>query len=72
MDISSKALRFVIEAVEHRLAWYERELAREDLPDDDRADLSNDCMYFQSLLLAMKAAEQDERQALEEPEHRAP
>ena len=61
MNLSHKALRFVIECVEYRLSWYEGELGRDDLDDDLRSDHANDASYLESLLTAMKDAEAAER-----------
>ena len=66
MEFSHKALRFLTEAVRFRIEWYERELLRGDLDDDTRSDLTNDHLYFCSLLTAMTDADRRERSMLNE------
>ena len=61
MDLSPKALRFLIEAVEYRMTWYQQELDRLDLSDDQRSDLTNDHMFFGSILEALQTAEANSR-----------
>jgi hypothetical protein len=60
MNLSPKALRFTVEALEYRMAAYEQQLENADLDEDQVADLSNDLMFLESLL-------QDLRKALETP-----
>jgi hypothetical protein len=55
MQLSSKAIPFVIEALEYRIQWYSDQLARDDLDDDRLADLSNDRGFLTSLLASIKA-----------------
>jgi hypothetical protein len=50
VTLSPKAARFVAEAVEYRLEWYERELRRTDLSEDEESDLKNDMQYFRAIL----------------------
>jgi hypothetical protein len=54
MDLSPKANRFVIEALEHYLAEHERRLAEKGLSDDDTADLVNDAHYLRAILTDFK------------------
>jgi hypothetical protein len=60
MNLSPKALRFMIEALEYRVAAYEQQLETADLPEDEASDLNNDLMFLESLL-------QDLKKALEAP-----
>jgi hypothetical protein len=55
MKLSAKAIRFIIEAIEYRIGWYEHELKREDLSEDEKSDLTNDLYYFRSILRELKA-----------------
>lgn len=55
MELSSKALHFVAEALEYRIGWYEQQLARDDIDEDTEADLSNDRGYLLSLLGDIRA-----------------
>ena len=61
MNFSQKSLRFLIEAVEYRIAWYQRRLGRKNLSNDERSELTNDHAYFRILLSEMKAADTAER-----------
>ncbi len=56
MELSPKAIRFVIEALEYRIQWYEQELKRSDLTPDTRSDLTNDLFYFRAILSDLKDA----------------
>jgi hypothetical protein len=58
MNLSPKALRYTVEALEYRVAAYEQQLENTDLDEDQVADLNNDLMFLESLL-------QDLRKALE-------
>ena len=49
MELNYKALTALIEAVDHRLAWYEEQLRRTDLTQDGRSDLTNDMYYLRAL-----------------------
>jgi hypothetical protein len=60
MNLSPKALRYTVEALEYRVAAYEQQLENTDLDEDQVADLNNDVMFLESLL-------QDLRKALEAP-----
>jgi hypothetical protein len=40
MDISPKTRRYLTESVEYRLTWYDAELAKKDLADDQRTELA--------------------------------
>jgi hypothetical protein len=50
VELDVKALGFVARALEHRIAWYEEQLQRGDLSEDDRSDLTNDMFYLLELL----------------------
>jgi hypothetical protein len=54
MDLSPKAIRFILEAIEFRSAAYQKQLKNEDLDDDETADLGNDVMFLESLLQELK------------------
>jgi hypothetical protein len=60
MDLSPKALRFMVEALEYRVAAYEHQLETSDIQEDEAADVTNDLMFLESLL-------QDLRKSLETP-----
>ena len=50
MDLSPKAVRFVIEALEHHIAEHDRRLAANGLSADDAADLANDKKYLEAIV----------------------
>jgi hypothetical protein len=50
MDLSPKAVRFVIEALEHQITEHERRLATNGLSDDEAADLANDKRYLEAIV----------------------
>ena len=56
VSLSSKASRFVAEAVEYRLEWYEQQLRRTDLSEDDESDLKNDMQFFRAILEDLRRA----------------
>jgi hypothetical protein len=60
MNLSPKALRFMVKALEYRVSAYEQQLETADLPEDEASDLTNDLMFLESLL-------KDLRKALETP-----
>jgi hypothetical protein len=49
MKLSPKAVRFVIEALEHYRKFHDEQLAVEGLSDDDAADLENDRLYLEAI-----------------------
>jgi hypothetical protein len=50
MDLSRKAVRFVIEALERQIAVRHRRLAANGLPDNEVADLPNDKRYLEAII----------------------
>ena len=49
MQLSYKDIKFTIEAIDNLLNTYEIKLDREDIDEDEAADLGNDCMFLTSL-----------------------
>jgi hypothetical protein len=49
MQLSYKDIKFTIEAIDNLLNTYETKLDREDVDEDEAADLGNDCMFLTSL-----------------------
>lgn len=49
MKLSLKAVRFVIEALEHYQKYHDEQLATEGLSDDDASDLANDRLYLEAI-----------------------
>ena len=53
MQLSPKAVRFIIEAVEHYQTYHEERLREEHLTEEDAADLTNDHQYLEALKTAL-------------------
>lgn len=49
MQLSYKDIKFTIEAIEQLINIDEAKLDREDIDEDEAADLGNDCMFLESL-----------------------
>ena len=49
MQLSPKAIRFIIEAVEHYQMYHAERLRDEHLPEEEAADLTNDHQYLEAL-----------------------
>ncbi len=54
INLSPKALRFMVEALEYRVMAYESQLEDETLDDDRISDVTNDLMFVESLLEDLK------------------
>jgi hypothetical protein len=54
MNLSPKAIRFLVEALEFQMSAYQTRLDSEELDEDDVADLTNDLMFLESLLQELK------------------
>jgi hypothetical protein len=54
VNLSPKALRFMVEALEYRAVAYEVQLENETLDEDQVADVTNDLMFIESLLEDLK------------------
>lgn len=55
VNLSPKALRFTVDALEYRISAYEQELDNAELSEDQVSDLSNDLMFLEALLQDFKA-----------------
>ena len=49
MTLSPKALRFVVEALDHYLQDHDRQLRQAGTSDDDRADWENDRQFVEAI-----------------------
>ncbi len=49
MNLSPKAIRFIIEALEYRINAYQEHLKRDDLDEDEASDIMNDSLFLESL-----------------------
>jgi hypothetical protein len=56
MNLSPKAMRSIVEALEFRIAAYQSQLDSEQLSEDEASDLTNDSMFLESLLKEMQKA----------------
>jgi hypothetical protein len=54
MNLSPKAIRFIIEALEHYQTFHEERLRNEHLTEDEVADLTNDCQYLEAIKTDLK------------------
>jgi hypothetical protein len=54
MNLSLKATRFVIEALEHYRRYHDQRLQQEGLPEDEIADLVNDRLYLDAIKQEME------------------
>ena len=54
INLSPKAIRLVVEALEFRIAAYQNQLDTEAISDDDISDLTNDLMFLESLLQELR------------------
>jgi hypothetical protein len=56
MELSPKAIRFMIEALEFRIDAYQKQLEKVD--DDEASDITNDMMFLKSLSQALSKADE--------------
>ncbi|MCV3216874.1 hypothetical protein OGM63_25780 [Plectonema radiosum NIES-515] len=49
MELSPKAIRFIIEALDYRINAYEERLKLENLNEDEISDITNDSMFLEAL-----------------------
>jgi Mg/Co/Ni transporter MgtE len=49
INLSYKDIQFTIEAIDSLISTYEKSLDRENIDEDEAADLGNDCMFLESL-----------------------
>jgi hypothetical protein len=54
MNLSPKAIRFIIEALEHYQTAHEERLCDERLTEDEVADLTNDYQYLEAIKTDLK------------------
>ncbi|WP_236579599.1 hypothetical protein [Pseudanabaena sp. lw0831] len=50
INLSPKTIRFMVEALEFRIAAYQNQLDTEAISDDEISDLTNDLLFLESLL----------------------
>lgn len=49
MKLSSKAIRFIIEALDYRINAYRERLKLKNLDEDEISDITNDSMFLEAL-----------------------
>lgn len=49
MNLSPKALRFIIEALDYRIQAYQEQIDSDSLDEDIVSDIGNDAMYLEVL-----------------------
>ena len=49
MNLSPKAIRFIIEALDYRLLAYQERLKADALDEDEASDITNDALFLESL-----------------------
>lgn len=49
MNLSPKAIRFIIEALDYRIEAYQERLKVETLDEDEASDITNDALFLESL-----------------------
>jgi hypothetical protein len=49
MNFSPKAIRFIIEAIDHYLNYNKMRIQNCTLPEDEKADLINDWYYLEAI-----------------------
>jgi len=54
MQLSPKAIRFLIEAIEHYQTYQQERLQDERLTEEESADLTNDYQYFEAIKTDLK------------------
>lgn len=59
MQLSPKAIRFIIEAIEHYQTYHADRLQDESLTEDEAADLTNDYQYLEAIKTDLKKYHND-------------
>ena len=59
MELSPKAIRFLIDAVKHYEEHFDRRLEEDGLSDDELADLANDRQYLDALVQDLQSHHED-------------
>lgn len=49
MELSPKAIRFIIDALDYRINAYQERLKLENLDEDEISDITNDFMFLEAL-----------------------
>lgn len=49
MNLSPKAIRFIIEALDYRIEAYQEHLKVDTLEEDEASDITNDALFLESL-----------------------
>ena len=54
MNLSYKAIQFIIEAIEYQIQAYQERLNQEDLDEDEASDIINDSGFLEALCRDLK------------------
>ena len=49
MNLSPKAIRFIIEALDYRIKAYQEQLEVDDLDENEASDMTNDALFLESI-----------------------
>jgi putative heme degradation protein len=60
MELSPKAVRYMMEALEFRIDAYQKQLEMENIDDDEASDITHDMMFLQSLFQALSETHEAE------------
>jgi hypothetical protein len=53
MELSPKAIRVIIEALDYRIEAYQQRLKVEDLDENETSDITNDASFLETLRQAL-------------------
>lgn len=54
MNLSPKAIRFIIEALDYRIKAYQERLKVDDLDEDEASDITNDSAFLEAIRTEME------------------
>ncbi|BAZ17605.1 hypothetical protein NIES4071_94850 [Calothrix sp. NIES-4071] len=49
MELSPKAIRFIIEALDYRIKAYEESLAKDKINEDESSEIANDAIFLEAI-----------------------
>lgn len=54
MNLSYKAIQFIIEAIEYQIQAYKKRLHMEDIDEDEASEINNDSGFLEVLCIDLK------------------
>jgi hypothetical protein len=54
MELPPKGLILIIHAIKYQIKWYESQIERKDITEDEHSDLTMDMMYLESILKGLR------------------